>query len=258
MLFRAHPSNNVNEGNSDERIVFGPDKSGLPASKHHVLPGTPEYQNKASIALRKLAQNRVEAGGTDKALTALWKAYEKNHTNPKAGDAEKRFNQHIFRTVEKKYGTDTAKAMYGTAEALRRSGVKAMHHKYGIEEMIKEQGRVQALNELVSVVRNRLPPQDNFIDRAIRNSIAPETHVTELEKKQKATANRMLRARASYNTERGVARSLRSKKHILLRAASLKVPPIPKVPDVEAPKPSDAVDTSTTTPKAFHSKPIVK
>lgn len=226
-----------------------------PPEREHFSPRPPESAKSSPHADSVSGDSQQ----TDKYLSPLWKRYEKNHINPKAGEAEKKWNQNIFRHVESKYGLETAKAMYGSAEALRRSGVKAMHAKYGIEEMRKSADQDNFLNELVTVVKNRLPPQDNFIDRTLRNTALKAQKPTELEKKQKAVSKRMLRAKAASFTERGVARGMLHSKSSLLRAASLKgsstpktiepsnVPPV-KVPDVKEPK--------LTTPKSFHTKPI--
>lgn len=202
------------------------------AIAHHVSPT--KAVSSPDVKMGTLPKTDESPSQINHELSVLWKRYEKNHTSLNAGDAEKKWNQNIFRHVESKYGLDTAKSMYGSAEALRRSGVKAMHAKYGIEESLRVKERDLFLTELVSVIKNRLPPSDNFIDRTIRNSITPVSDISTLEKKQAATSKRMLRAKASKYSERGIARGLSARTHSLIRMGATKVKAVepPIVPEV--------------------------
>lgn len=228
------------------------------AIAHHVSPtkAVTSPDEKIRHTQKNPADAQPNQSKVDTELSSLWKRYERNHTSENASEDERKWNQNIFRHVESKYGLETAKAMYGSAEALRRSGVKTMHRKYGIEEM-KEQERDLLLTELVTVVRNQLPPADNFIDRSIRRMVTSQDNdVTELQKKQQAVAKRMLRAKASLYTERGISRGLKARTHGLLRMGSLKTRSNVPVVAAEQPPITNA-NTTIKPPKVFRPSPAV-
>lgn len=82
------------------------------------------------------APKAEEPKTSDTGLNQMWHQYARNHNAEKYTRGVHLQNNDLFHKVADKYGLDTAKAMHGYAEAMRRGKMFDVTRKFGIDEAI--------------------------------------------------------------------------------------------------------------------------
>lgn len=93
-------------------------------------------QPKSAEAPKAEAPRSEEPKTSDTGLNQMWHQYARNHNAEKYTRGVHLQNNDLFHKVADKYGLDTAKAMHGYAEAMRRGKMFDVTRKFGIDEAI--------------------------------------------------------------------------------------------------------------------------
>jgi hypothetical protein len=103
-------------------------------------PETGKVAPKAISAQPKPSAPEVRPASAepDESLTSMWKQYARNHSAPRYTAGIHLQNNELFHKVSDKYGLDTAKAMHGYAEAMRRGKMFDVARKFGVDENMDE------------------------------------------------------------------------------------------------------------------------
>lgn len=90
----------------------------------------------AAEAPKAEAPRSEESKTSDTGLNQMWHQYARNHNAEKYTRGVHLQNNDLFHKVADRYGLDTAKAMHGYAEAMRRGKMFDVTRKFGIDEAI--------------------------------------------------------------------------------------------------------------------------
>lgn len=119
------------------RFTFDAPKAGV-EPKIEIKHSQPETETPAQAKPTEAPKQASETPKPDDGLTSMWKQYARNHSAPRYTAGIHLQNNDLFHKVSDKYGLDTAKAMHGYAEAMRRGKMFDVARKFGVDENMDE------------------------------------------------------------------------------------------------------------------------